>query len=192
MSINPTDADRSELGLAPLPERVLQLLAAEKAPPRLVAHLTLVHDVAGRLVRRVRKKWPRLIFDADAICFGAATHDIGKARVPSELAAPGKTHEAIGEQLLLAHGTDAYLARFARTHGSSDVVSLALEDLLVILADTAWKAKRDQALDDALAKAISTQTKQAVWEVFMTLDSIVADIAETADERLQWQARFPT
>lgn len=188
--MNPTDADRSELMLSPLPERVVQLLAAENAPPRLIAHLTLVHDVAGRLVRRVRKKWPRLVFDADAVCFGAATHDIGKARVPSELSASGKTHEAIGEQLLLEHGTDAQLARFARTHGSGDVTSLALEDLLVVLADTAWKAKRAQALDDALAKAISTQTKQAAWEVFMSLDSIVADIAETADERLQWQARF--
>lgn len=190
--MNPTDADRSELGLSPLPERVLQLLAAENAPPRLVAHLTLVHDVAGRLVRRMRKKWPRLVFDAGAVCFGAATHDIGKARVASELSASGKTHEAIGEQLLLEHGTEAQLARFARTHGASDVRSLALEDLLVVLADTAWKAKRDQALDDALANAISTQTKQPAWEVFMSLDSIVADIAETADDRLQWQARFPT
>jgi hypothetical protein len=34
--MNPTDADRSELGLTPLPERELHLLEADNAPPRLV------------------------------------------------------------------------------------------------------------------------------------------------------------
>jgi hypothetical protein len=62
--MGPTDADRSDLGLSPLPERVLQLLAAENASP-LVARLTLAHDVAGRLVRRMHKKWPRLVFVVD-------------------------------------------------------------------------------------------------------------------------------
>jgi len=39
---------------------------------------------------------PALSFDADAVAFGAATHDIGKARHLEELTVPGVRHEAAG------------------------------------------------------------------------------------------------
>ena len=186
----PTEADRAELQLPTLPPAVLALLGREAAPPRLVAHLTLVHDVCLRLLRQLKKTWPKLVFDGHSVAFGAATHDIGKARHPLELAEPGKLHEAEGERLLLEHGTSPALARFARTHGASEPLALPLEDLLVVVADTVWKAKRTKALDDAVAAAIGVQTGAPAWDVFMKLDGLLERIAASADDRLEWQGRF--
>ncbi|MFE8602019.1 HD domain-containing protein [Archangium violaceum] len=135
------------LRLDALPDPAARILDELRAPPRLVAHLTLVHDVAGRLVSALRKRWPRLSFDAEAVAFGAALHDVGKAVVREELSQPGDRHEALGEQLLLSRGVPAHLARFARTHAQSEREALALEDLLVTLADKVWKGTRDEPLD---------------------------------------------
>ena len=46
----PTEADRAELSLRPLPSDALALLVYASAPARLVAHLTVVHEVSCRLV----------------------------------------------------------------------------------------------------------------------------------------------
>lgn len=186
----PTAADRAALGLVSLPADVEALLVEEQAPPRLFAHLTLVHDVSRRLLAKAMKAWPKLPVDVDAVAFGAATHDIGKARFPAELSGPGSLHEAEGERLLLARGVSAARARFARTHGA-DRASLDVEELLVVAADTVWKGKRDKGLDDALVAAIATTTAQPTWQVFMTLDGMLERLAKDADARLQWQARFP-
>ena len=144
---------RDELGLVALPDRVTAILKAERAPPRLVAHLTLVHDVARRVLRRMHRAWPWLVVDDDDVAFGAATHDVGKARVVAELSSPGTQHEAVGEVLLLEMGVSARQARFARSHGEA-LAGLAIEDLIVIVADTAWKAKRRADLDYAVVEAI--------------------------------------
>lgn len=189
MSEWPTEAQRDELGLAALPPLALQLLEAERAPPRLVAHLTLVHDVALRLVAAVGKAWPTLAIDKEAVAFGAATHDIGKARHPTELSVPGREHEAAGEQLLLEHGVPPSRARFARTHGE-DAAALALEDMLVVLADTAWKAKRVRAADDRFVALVATATSAPTWDVFMRLDGVATRLAKNASARLDWQATF--
>jgi metal-dependent HD superfamily phosphatase/phosphodiesterase len=58
-----------------------------------------------------------LEFDQDAVLFGAAIHDIGKAVHPDELSRLGSAHEEAGRALLVAHGVPASLARFAATHG---------------------------------------------------------------------------
>jgi putative nucleotidyltransferase with HDIG domain len=138
----PSDEERSQLRLAPLSEGVTTILGKERASPRLVAHLTLVQSTALALLARVKKAWPQLVVEGDAVVFGAATHDIGKARHPEELSEPGTKHEAAGRALLLEHGTPPELARFAETHGQAGATALQMEDLLVIAADTAWKAKR--------------------------------------------------
>ena len=78
----PSESRRAELRLSPLPPLALQILEHEQAVPRLVAHLTLVHDVAIRLVAAVSKAWPSVSFDKESVLFGAATHDIGKALRP--------------------------------------------------------------------------------------------------------------
>jgi hypothetical protein len=186
----PTAEDRADLDLAPLPPLVIEILEAEGAPPRLFAHLTLVHDVARRLLPRVAKAWPTLAIDVDAIAFGAASHDLGKARFTAELSGPGSAHEAEGERMLLSRGVPAAWARFARTHGA-DRAGLDVEELLVVLADTCWKGRRDRAVEDAVVARIAAATGQGTWQVFMTLDRIVEGITRDADARLEWQGRFP-
>lgn len=190
--MNPTESDRRALSLAPLPPDVSALLAAHDARPRLVAHLTLVHDVAQQLLNALRHASPRLRFDADAVRFGAATHDIGKALHPEELVAPGSTHEAAGESLLIDAGVAPSLARFARTHGTprDALDALSAEDLLVIAADTAWKGGRDRRLDDALTQAIARAEGCDAWAAFMVVDTHLDTLGWIADRRVAWQARF--
>ncbi len=135
------------LRLHALPAFSANLLEDLRAPPRLVAHLTLVHDVAVRLVSLLRKRWPQLSVDAQAVAFGASLHDVGKAVVQQELSQPGHRHEALGEELLLARGVAPALARFARTHAEAPHEGLSLEDLLVTLADKVWKGAREESLE---------------------------------------------
>ena len=176
-----------------LPERVQIICSEVNAPPRLIAHLTLVHDVAVKLVGEIKHTFPELLFDENSVCFGAATHDIGKSIHQSELVEAGNNHELAGEQLLLNLGIDAELARFARTHANwQDDENLIFEDLLVTLADKCWKGKRVEKLESLIAEYIASRTKRETWDVFMLLDDILQKITKDADERLAWQAKFPT
>ncbi|MFF3399610.1 HD domain-containing protein [Streptomyces sp. NPDC002659] len=187
--------DCDELPLRPLPERVTELLRALDAPPRLAAHLRAVHDVAGQLVEWVRPRSPHLRFDTEAALFGAATHDVGKTLYPAELSSPGSEHEKAGRQLLLDHGVDGRLARFAATHASwSDPdaeLGIGVEDLLVSLADKIWKNKRVPDLEDLVVNRLAAASGRPVWEEFMELDEILARIGEGADARLSFQAAYP-
>ena len=71
-----------------------------------------------------------------------------------------------------------------------DRATLGLEDLLVVLADTCWKGKRDRVVEEAVAAGIAAATGQPTWKVFMKLDGIVEALAADADARLDWQALF--
>jgi len=188
----PTKSDRSELSLVPLPTDVLDLLSSGQARPRLVAHLTLVHDAGVRIAQQLARAWPALPVDRKVMTFGMAIHDIGKVLHPEELSAPGRRHEADGEAWLIERGVPAEHARFARTHGAWEAVAeLGLEDLVVILADTCWKGQRARTVEDAVVARIASVTGAPVWQVFMKLDEIVAQVASDADARLAWQGRFP-
>lgn len=170
--------------IRPLPLEAQGVCDTLNAPPQLVAHLTLVHDVACTIVEQVQKQFPLLAFDADAVCFGASTHDIGKALVPEELTGPGNRHEEFGPPLLEKLGISPGLARFARTHGSWEEDSrLGLEDLLVALADNIWRGKREPVLEERIAKLLPGET----WETMIIVDEFVSPIADKAEERLAWQ-----
>ncbi|MFD0900566.1 HD domain-containing protein [Actinomadura sediminis] len=183
--------DPAEPPLPPLPDRVAELLTALDCPPRLAAHLRLVHDVAGRLADWVGRRHPDVPFDRRAVLFGAATHDIGKALHVAELSGPGSSHEAAGRELLLRHGFDAALARFAATHASWSGPGITLEDLLVSLADKVWKGKRVPDLEDLVVARLADASGRPAWEEFAALDDLLARIAETADDRLAFQAAHP-
>ena len=189
----PSEADRAQLSLRPLPSDALALLVHVRAPARLVAHLSVVHEVSCRLVAGVRKAWPQLLVDTGAVEFGAATHDIGKARHPYELGQPGTMHEGAGEQLLLAAGVSPALARFARTHGCLSDAHV-LEDLLVMVADKIWKGKRDEAIEERLCAAISEATGAPEWDVFLRLDTLAVAIQKKlifpGGSAVEWQAQF--
>jgi hypothetical protein len=173
--------------MRPLPPTAAELLRALSAPPRLGAHLRVVHDVAWSLTDALGRRRPDLPFDTTAVLFGAATHDIGKVVHVEELSGPGSAHEQAGEDLLLRYGVPASLARFAGSHGSSWIrPDASLDDLLVSLADKIWKGKRVPELEHAVIE----HTGRTPWEAFLELDDVLAGLAAGADERLAFQAAF--
>jgi HD domain len=171
-----------------LPDDALQLLKRLNAPPRLVAHLALVHDAAADILNSLSATWRDLPIDKKAVLFGAATHDIGKVLHPAELTGPGSNHEKDGPGLLERMGIPADRARFARTHGTwEQEAALTIDDLLVALADTCWKGKRDDELEHRLANRIADLQGIEKWEAFLAVDAIVTSNAAHAEERLAWQ-----
>lgn len=180
------------MDISPLPSQVVRLLEELHAPPRLIAHLRLVHDVAMMLVFQIDREWPDLVYERQEVLLGAAIHDIGKIVHPEELSQPGHTHEKAGEELLKAQGMPDEIARFARTHGQwADEPEGQLENCLVALADTLWRGKRDERLEEALSTCIAGCVQQVRWQVFMTLDDIACGITAEADKRLAWQNEHP-
>ncbi|MET8627884.1 HD domain-containing protein [Kitasatospora sp. NPDC004669] len=177
--------------LHPLPDRVVELLIELGSPPRLAAHLRAVHDVAHQLVDWLAKRYPALLFDREAVLFGAATHDIGKTVHVSELSGPGAAHEEAGQGLLLGRGVSPELARFAATHASWTESRVGLEDLLVSLADKIWKNKRVPDLEDLVVARLAEATGGAAWEEFIALDEVLSRIGDDADSRLAFQASVP-
>ena len=174
-----------------LPDAAARLLRQLDAPPRLAAHLRAVHDVAWQLTDAIAEAFPTLGFNREEVLFGAATHDVGKTIHAGELSQPGSAHEQAGYELLLAHGIDQRMARFARNHGTWTAPELSTEDLLVSLADKIWKGKRVQELEDRIVHRLSDASGDSRWQVFMALDDILTGIATDADARLAFQARFP-
>ena len=173
-----------------LPDKIDQLLTARDAPPRLRAHLMLVHDVASQLLNGVEQLWPALKIDNDAVLFGAAAHDVGKIVYPNELVGPGSEHENAGVALLLNAGFPEHLARFARTHGQWNCDDCALEDMMVALADKVWRGKRDDALEHGASLVIANQLGLEQWEAWLPLDDMLTQIAATSEWRLCWQSQF--
>ena len=176
-----------------LPPDVLNLLHRASAPPRLIAHLVLVHDVAARLVEELSRAFPDVAFDKNAVLFGAAIHDVGKALDTDELIQPGKEHERRGVELLLEMGIPEDRARFAYTHGNWNTAQdLTLDDLLVALADNCWKGKRADELETKTVDLLSSVSGKPEWDCYAALDDILAKLAADADSRLEWQRQFGT
>ncbi|MEU4299041.1 HD domain-containing protein [Kitasatospora aureofaciens] len=175
--------------LPPLPTGAAELLRAVDAPPRLVAHLALVHQVAEQIAGFCAAEG--LAFDREAVRFGAATHDIGKVIHPEELSGPGSAHEPAGRALLLAHGVAEPLARFARSHASWGEPGTTTEELLVSLADKAWKNRRVRDLEDLVVDRLAEATGRERWEAFLALDDLLTTIGEDAPRRLALQAAHP-
>ncbi len=172
--------------IKPLPALTVELLEALTSPPRLAAHLRVVHHVAHRLTADLAADG--LEFDRDAVLFGAATHDLGKVRHPEELEHPGHDHEQAGYELLLSYGVPHQLARFAGSHGTSwHNPDSPTEDLLVSLADKIWKGARVTALEQSILHRLGGEE----WDAFLRLDNILAPIAKDADRLLAFQARHP-
>lgn len=91
------------LVLPPLPETARRLCRGLDAPLRLEVHLQLVHECAVRILEWLHEHFPRTTVDAPAVLFGAATHDLGKARLPIMLVS-ARSHPI--EQLFPKHGDD--------------------------------------------------------------------------------------
>lgn len=150
-----------------------------------------MHDVAAQLVDWVQQQCPGLEFDAAAVLFGAATHDIGKAVHVAELSGPGARHEEAGRELLLNCGVEPGLARFAGTHAAWTAPGIGVADLLVSLADKVWKDKRVPELEDLVVGRLAGVDGREGWEWFLELDEVLVGIGEGAGRRLAWQMCQP-
>ena len=183
--------ERHRLQLRPLPYTAEALLRQHQAPPRLIAHLILVPDVASQLLDSFHSYSLADAINDAAVLFGAATHDIGKVIHTSELSGSGHQHEHAGKLLLLQAGIPSALARFAETHGQHAVAAnTTIEDLLVSLADTCWKGKRDRELEERIVEERAAQGSYDRWVTFLNIDDIIEQIAAGAERRLAWQALF--
>ncbi len=171
----------------PLPSQANALLLERKAPPRLIAHLRLVHEIACQLTAQISAAWPELLIDDQAVHMGAAIHDIGKVVHHHELSEPGHAHEDAGRVLLLKYGWSEQYARFTVTHGRALDTNDPVEDLLVAIADNIWKGTRNEVLEQALVGHIAALSSQEPWQVWLTLDDMLSALAEPAAERLRWQ-----
>jgi len=165
--------------LRPLPTEAIVLLEKVAAPARLVARLRVAHDVAADLCDWVHTSFPAVRFDREAVLFGAAIHDIGKALYPEELSAPGTCHEQAGYDLLTAHGVSPRLARFTRGHTAWDAADP--DELLVGVADRIRKGTRVDALEHALIGVLAASSGRAHWEVFQALDDFAGTIDAAGD-----------
>ncbi len=149
-----------------------------------------MHDVAVQLIDWVKRRGLDLSIDSAAVCFGAATHDIGKTLYPAELSGPGARHEEAGRDLLVTHGVAPNLARFAATHATWTPAT-GTEDLLVSLADKVWKNKRVPELENLVVDRLSAASGLPAWDEFLKLDEALTVIGDLADDRLSYQMLFP-
>ena len=176
--------------LPPIPRLALHINRKLKAPPRLLAHHFLVHQVAASLVSGLTEKWPDLNIDLEAVLFGAATHDIGKTVALEEFSAPGKKHELLGFNLLMDNSISTHLARFARDHGRGTEL-VDLEGLVLCTADRCWKGKRDEALEERLIQVVSDSPNSNFWTTYPGVMELLDSISAKGEYRLALQAEFP-
>ena len=92
--------------------------------------------------------------------------------------------------MLLASGVSPRLARFALSHGNWEAESQP-EDLLVALADTCWKGKRLEPLEEKVARIISDATSEDFWTVYLSLTDLLEHLAEGGPRRLELQNGYP-
>jgi len=168
--------------LAGAVEEARILLEALGAPARLVTHGLLVAEAAEALLSGLRKL--AVSVDAPWVLAGAVLHDTGKIAHPSELDAPGSSHELAGERLLLAQGVPAHIAHTCISHASWNDPACSLEERLVALADALWKGVRRPPLETLIIDEIARRTRMDRWTLFVALDNCFESIADEGPDRL--------
>jgi hypothetical protein len=158
---------------------MLQRLGASH---RLICHVKLVGEAAEVLIAKLQQL--QVPVDARFVRLGVAFHDAGKILHPEELVAKGTNHEAAGEQLLIANDVDPSLARCCRSHGQWQRMDCCFEELLVALADTLWKGKRNVQLEDEVIQRITALGQKDYWELFVEMDACFEAIAADGHSRL--------
>jgi hypothetical protein len=173
----------------PLPELAIALHTRFNTPARLLAHHILVHHVAYHLLINLQRCQLAENIDQTAVCFGAATHDLGKTMYPNQLNVPGKQHEQAGQILLIQVGISAKQARFAALH--SDITSERnIDELLVALADHLWKGKRNTALEELVIAERAQASQRDYWDVWVTISELCDRLAADSISRLAWHSQF--
>jgi HD domain len=152
------------------------------APQRLVTHARLVGEAAELLLAELQRLG--VPHDADFVRIAVVLHDSGKILHPDELDGGGDKHEHAGEMLLRAQGVGSALARCCISHARWAQMQCSLEELVVALADTLWKGKRNAALEKRVIKVISERLGLSFWDLFIELDNSFESIAASGTTRL--------
>ena len=79
---------------------------------------------------------------------------------------------------------DPALARCCLSHARWAEMRCSLEELVVALADTLWKGKRDAELERQVVQAIGQRAGRDFWDVFIDLDTCFEGIAADGAGRL--------
>lgn len=97
-----------------------------------------------------------------------------------------------GPALLLQAGLSPTRAWFARTHGQwQRDATPPLEEVLVALADTIWRGKRDHQLEQGVVERLAALSAEEPWAMFLVLGGILQGIAADHDMRLTRLAQQP-
>lgn len=160
-----------------------ELLVALGAPPRLLRHVELVGEAAEMLLQKLARLGVKA--DADLVRVGVILHDAGKTVHTGELDQPGGEHEPAGEALLLEHGVIPAVARICMSHARWHEMPVALEELLVALADKLWKGVRKADLEERVIDGVASALGKTRWDLFVELDSCFERIAAGGTARLE-------
>jgi hypothetical protein len=158
------------------------ILAKLGAPPRLVRHTVLVGEAADPVLDAMTKLGAPV--NAHFVRLGVVFHDAGKIEHASELAGPGREHEPAGEALLLSADVDAAVARCCVSHARWADMEVSFEELVVALADTLWKGKRNEVLEKRVVEGAAAPMGRPFWDLFLPLDTCFEDIATEGPGRL--------
>ncbi|MBO0756421.1 MAG: HD domain-containing protein [Bradyrhizobiaceae bacterium] len=158
------------------------LLVKLGAPQRLFIHVGLVGEAAELLLAELQRL--RVGHNADFVRIAVMLHDAGKILHPQELDEDGDEHERAGEALLLAQGVDPAIARCCISHARWAQMQCSLEELVLALADTLWKGKRNAALEKRVIDLVAKSLGYGIWDLFSELDNSFETIAADSTTRL--------
>ncbi|MFJ8582938.1 phosphohydrolase [Micromonospora sp. NPDC093277] len=162
------------------------------APPRSAAHLRAVHDVAAQLTAWLAARYPALVIDREAVLFGAATHDIGKAVHVEELSGPGSRHEPAGQQLLLDAGIDPYLPASPRRLPVGGRPPSSSKTCSSASPTRSGKPSASPTSNNSSSTGSPPLSGRSPGSLFLNLDDHLDKIAADADHRLAFPNGYPT
>lgn len=177
------------MSIRDLPIEAKEAFKRLDAPPRLVRHHEVVHEVACRIIEGLLKKYPETVFFNGRIAaLGAAIHDIGKVKHQGEITGPGEKHETSGPAVAKAAGLPEEIHGFARLHKAINASpkEVSTEMLIAALADVVWKGSRDNDLEALLVGRITKETLVGPFEADAVLDRIIGSIAGHSDQFLEY------
>lgn len=164
------------MSLHPVTLKAMDHMRSEKIliPPCLVRHHEVVQETAEILLAYIKKIWPGVVVDREAVLVGASSHDLGKAIFHEEMFVEGLYHVSHGPKILQEAGMPEEYCRFARTHYYVEE-STGVEDVIVALANKSWNGHRHSEYEAELLRRMKVTGEQARSSLEKVMRSVVAN-----------------